>query len=152
MTDCGVCLYSDSDNWEGYIDDAQNVITECDQKCCECGKIVKAGELIEKATWMNESEYEDVERDEDGEPIEKPAKEPIYTCLVCAEIANAFYCDGRVYQSDLWEAMYEVMGDLNSSCFAKLKTPAAKAELQKRFIAFKGLASPAPTQEEGTQQ
>lgn len=58
---------------------AKIVAAPRDLKCCECSKSVLAGELIEEATWMDESEYEDVERDEDGELIERTPKESIYT-------------------------------------------------------------------------
>jgi len=139
MSDCGVCLYSNENDWEGYIDSAQIVTSNHDQKCCECNKVIPAGSQIEEASWMDESEYNDVERDEDGEPTERPSKDNIYTCLICAEIANAFYCDGRVYCSDLWEALSEVFSELSVSCFERLKTPEAKAELQRRWMEWKGL-------------
>jgi hypothetical protein len=139
MSDCGVCLYSSSDDWEGYIDDANIVTSECDQKCCECGDVVPTGSLIEEASWMDESEYEDAELDEDGEPIELPVKPKIYTCLICAEIADAFYCEGRVYCSGLWEALGEVYDQLSTSCFGRLKTPEAKAKLQREWMKWKGM-------------
>jgi hypothetical protein len=130
MGDCGVCLYL-SDSCAGQIDDVTIVHLEKEQRCCECRRIVPAGTKIEEASW-----YEECDEDEDGN---REQKEPIYTCLVCAEIADAFYCDGRMYNADLWEAMAEVMGELNTSCFDRLKTPEAKAELQRRWMEWKGL-------------
>jgi hypothetical protein len=119
------------------IDETSIVTLEHNQKCSECHGIVLAGTPIEQADWYED--WDDL--DEDDEP---KTKDPIYTCTVCAEIAKAFYCggDGRMYGGGLWDDMSEVMGDLNSACFDRLKTPAAKAELQRRWIAWKGLALP----------
>jgi hypothetical protein len=138
MTDCGVCITSDYSNCEGMIDEVSIVLNEQDRKCSECRKVIPAGAKIERADW-----YEDWDGcDEDDEP---KLKEPIWTCLICAEIAEAFYCggDGRVYGGEFWEAMQEADAyrDLNSSCFDRLKTPEAKAELRRRWMEWKGLAS-----------
>jgi hypothetical protein len=130
MSDCGVCLRSDYNNCDGMIDDVQVVILEKDQRCCECRKIVSAGRQIEEASWYVDKDYDEV-----GE------KRPIYTCLICAEIADAFYCEGRMYGADLWEAMEENFSALNAGCFERLKTPKAKAELQRRWMSWKGLTA-----------
>lgn len=123
MTDCGVCLMGDFDACDGYIDAVSLVVLDHAQKCSECNKTVPSGLTIEQADW-----FDDVSDD------------TIYTCLICAEIADAFYCDGRMYGGGLWESMmYEVMDQLNSSCFDKLKTPEAKQELRRRWMEWKGL-------------
>lgn len=137
MSDCGVCLYSDESSWDGYIDQADVVTLEREQKCCECGKKVPAGQDIEEAIWMQDEDEWEI--NEQGEPIEPEAKNPIYTCLLCAEIADAFYCDGRVYNGDLWDAMSEAFDGLSTTCFDRLKTPEGKAELRRRWIEWKGL-------------
>jgi len=144
MSDCGVCLYSNENEWEGYIDDVEIVSLDHEVKCCECNKAIPAGSKLEKALWMAEGEYEEAERDEDGELIETEPKPPIYTCLICAEIANAFYCDCRVYCSDLWDALSEVFSELSPSCYDRLTTPEAKRELQRRWMEWKGLTSSKP--------
>lgn len=139
MSDCGVCLYGDESSWDGYIDEASIVTLAVDKRCCECGKTVKAGQPIEEASWMQDED--EWETDDEGEPVEPEAKEPIYTCVICAEIGDAFYCEGRVYNGDLWDALYELFGELSTTCFDKLKTPEAKAELRRRWMQWKGLAA-----------
>lgn len=132
MSDCGFCLYNDMDDWDFQIDDVSNVTLDRCEKCCECKRAILAGNLIEEASC-----YDNEDDDENGDPI--PPHEPVYTCLVCAEISIAFYCDGRVW-GGLWEAMSEVFDGLNSSCFDRLTTPEAKAELRRRWMKWKGLA------------
>jgi hypothetical protein len=124
MSECGVCLYSDASDCEGMIDGTSIVSLEKDQTCSECNKVVSAGAQIEEAIWNYDER-----------------KKPIYTCLICAEIANAFYCggDGRMYGGGLWEDMDEVMDDLNSACFDRLSTPEAKTYLRERWMKWKGL-------------
>jgi hypothetical protein len=140
MSDCGVCLYGDYGGCEGMIDDVKIVVIDHDERCCECRKIVPAGDKIEVAVWFDDDE--DVEIDEDGETVIPKQRTPIYTCAVCAEIAEAFYCggDGRIYNGELWEQMSEVMEELTTSCFDRLTTPEAKSELRRRWMKCKGLA------------
>lgn len=132
MSDCGVCLYSDIDE---PADDFEQMIIASDGtvKCDECRKLIPSGQDYEKTILYYG--YED-EEDEEGER----KSEEYETCLACADISEAFSCAGRVYGGFLWESMYEVMGELNSSCFDRLKTPAGKAELQRRWMEWKGLA------------
>lgn len=139
MSDCGVCISSDYSGCEGMIDDVAVVIAEQDQKCSECRKVVPSGNKMERADWYDDGwNY-----DEDRETDERDRKAPIWTCLVCAEIATAFYCggDGRIYGGEFWEVMADsdAFANLNSSCFDRLTTPEAKAELQRRWMEWKGL-------------
>lgn len=140
MSECGVCLFSDASDCDGQIDDASIVTIDKQQRCSECGQITPAGAQMEEATWFEEEE-DDWPLDGNDEPIEPESKGPIYTCLICAEIANAFYCegDGRMYGGGLWDSMYQVMGELNSSCFDRLETPEAKVELRRRWMKWKGI-------------
>jgi hypothetical protein len=41
----------------------------------------------------------------------------------------------------LWPDMEEVFGKLTTSCFDKLQTPEAKAELRRRWMEWKGLSA-----------
>lgn len=134
MSDCGVCLTSDVDgDWEFAVDDTSTVTLNRDEACGECKCVIPSGSPLEEATC-----FDNEDDDENGDPI--PPHPPIYTCLVCAEIAEAFYCEGRMW-GVLWESMGYIMEDLNSSCFDRLTTPAAKAELRRRWMRWKGLAS-----------
>jgi hypothetical protein len=141
MSDCGVCLYSDASDCEGQIDSASIVTLDRPRHCSECGQRFESGSQMEEATWYDEQDEDERPLDENDEPIEPEQKEPLYTCLVCAEIANAFYCegDGRMYGGGLWDSLYEVFGELNSSCFDRLTTPAAKDALRRRWMKWKGL-------------
>lgn len=130
MSDCGVYLTF----YEGeyFIDDWQIKTLDSDQKCCECGKDVAASEPIEEATWFEEY-------DENENPMPESARSNIYTCVVCAEIAEAFFCNGRTFNAGLWDQLYDVHSELTVGCFDRLTTPAAKAELQRRWMEWKGL-------------
>jgi hypothetical protein len=121
MSDCGVCLATyDCDavflGWQ---------IRRCrkPKHCAECGHPILEGELYEYAKGITDGEWWSQN-----------------TCLVCKEIGEAFYCDGRCF-GNLWEEMHDqVFPALTVSCFDKLKTPQAKADLQARWLAWKGLS------------
>lgn len=137
MSDCGVCLSSDMDDCDGSIDDVSIVILDHDQRCSACRQVFQAGTRIEQADWYDDGwNY-----DEDRETTDEDRKDPIYTCLICAEIAEAFYCNGRMYGTDLWDELSQVADGLNTACFDRLTTPEAKAYLRERWIKWKGLAS-----------
>jgi predicted RNA-binding Zn-ribbon protein involved in translation (DUF1610 family) len=122
MSDCGVCIYADAD---GYSELCDVTIRKARKphRCSECGRQIKVGEKYEHywGKWEGETAAID-------------------TCIICSEIANAFYCDGRLYGGGLWDSMAYVMGELTTSCFDKLETPEAKAELRRRWMAWKGLS------------
>jgi hypothetical protein len=142
-SECNVCICSDADGHDGSIDSHEIITCDRAHRCSECGIKVPAGSPIEEATWYGDDDPDEWEIDENDEPIEPERKEPIYTCVVCAEIANAFYCegDGRIFGGDLWDAMAEgeIYAGLNSACFDRLTTPEAKAELRRRWMQWKGL-------------
>src|ERR1700679_2736602 len=117
MSDCGVCLYSDCElSGSGDFCDISYRKARKPHKCCECGKVINPGE-----------KYEHYWGKFDGDTA------AIDTCIICAEIADAFYCDGRIFNGELWCRMHDVMGELTTSCFDKLQTPAAKEELRRRW-------------------
>ena len=134
MSDCGVCLSYDDGNCDYYIDEWSIITSDEDHKCCECDSVVDAGSPIECAT-----KYRD--GDQDADEDEREATEPVWTCVVCAEIADAFYCDGRMFGGSLWDSLYEVHEAMNVACLNKLSTPEAKAELQRRWMQWKGLTA-----------
>jgi len=119
MSDCGVCLYSD-DNSDISFSDVEFVRARKPYKCSECGAPIIAGQRHEVASGRCEGEFWRYR-----------------TCLVCAEIAEAFFCNGRTFGGILWDFMDDVWGELTTSCFDRLKTPQAKAELQRRWIEWK---------------
>lgn len=122
MSDCGVCISGGgSEVCTGY----RCVIVKAGQEwtCSECaGKILK-GAKYELASWFYPG-------DSFGN---------CKTCLLCAEIADAFMCGGRWHGECFWEDMQRAFPKLTTSCFDRLKTPEAKAELQRRWTEWKGL-------------
>jgi hypothetical protein len=122
MSDCGVCLsYIGGGECTGY----RCVIVRAGQawECSECGCNIPKKSLYELASGFNEGSHWQSK-----------------TCLICAEIAEAFYCNGRWHGSCLWDSLYDVSDKMTVACLNRLKTPQAKAELQRRWMQWKGLA------------
>ena len=119
MSDCGVCIGGTPDEICEFMVVEDRKARKL-HKCCECDKEILPGE-----------KYEHVRGKCYGEMF------TCKTCLVCREIANAFYCEGRMFGGELWEDMeygYEVM---TIGCLNRLTTAAAKAELQRRWQEWK---------------
>ena len=116
MSDCGVCLtYNGGGECTGY----RRVVVHAGQDwdCDECGVKIPRKSQYELASGFNEGSHWQTK-----------------TCLTCSEIAEAFYCSGR-WHGSLWDAMEDVITSLNTSCFERLRTPAAKQELRRRWMA-----------------
>lgn len=122
MSDCGVCLTGGYADCIGYR--CVKVKAGQEWSCSECGCKIPRGSRYELASWFY--------ADREGFGNAK-------TCLICAEIADAFYCGGRWHGGSLWDELFDRHEQLNVSCFNKLKTPEAKAELQRRWMEWKGL-------------
>jgi hypothetical protein len=119
MSDCGVCIYNDDAVHVEFFRSAVRHAAK-EHKCCECDKIIAKGERYEYASGKCEGEFWDAK-----------------TCLICAEIAEAFSCDGRLYGGNLWDSMGELYRDMNISCVDKLTSAAAKEELLRRWNKWK---------------
>jgi len=100
-------------------------------RCCECNKTIPEGEKYAKAILF-------MGQDEDGDPCDPTTYK---TCMICDEIADAFFCEGRVYGGMMWDSFDYAFEGINTSCFDRLQTPEAKAELQRRWMVWKGLAA-----------
>lgn len=127
MSDCGVCLTFSSDGEStGY----RCAIVKAGKhwKCSECGRIIPKGSKYELASGFNDV------------GTQWASHWQYKTCLICAEIANAFYCNGRWHGSSLWDSLYDVSDKMTVACLNRLRTPEAKAELQRRWMKWKGLA------------
>lgn len=121
MSDCGVCLsYSGGGECTGYR--CVTVHAGQDWECSECGCKISKRSLYELASGFNEGSFWQSK-----------------TCVVCAEIAEAFYCNGRWHGGSLWDSLYDVSDKMTVACLNRLKTPEAKAELQRRWMEWKGL-------------
>jgi hypothetical protein len=120
MGDCNVCLYSDDS--DGYFEFLEQDVRKSrkERTCEECQRVIAVGERYEASRGKWEGEF--------------------WTwtcCLLCAEIAETFYCDGRMY-GRLWEDMQEAaFPELTTGCLDRLKTAAAKEYLLSRWNAWK---------------
>ena len=119
MADCGVCIGLNPDEMMEEIDH-DTAATDAAFHCCECSREFPIGTPYDKFT----GEYE-------GEET------TCRTCLVCLEIRDAFRCEGGFYYEALWESLEEVFDQLNTACFDRLQTVAAKKYLQCRWIKWK---------------
>ena len=119
MSDCGVCIYGDD---SGYTEFCDSRIQKARRAafCCECEKPIDVGQKYEYAYGKTEGHFWTVK-----------------TCLMCAEIADTFYCEGRMYGGSLWDSMKCVFPDMTTGCLAKLETAAAKAFLLAQWNEWK---------------
>jgi hypothetical protein len=125
MSDCGVCI---SNYGDGECTGYRCVIVKAGQDwvCSECDCNIPKGARYELASWF----YAD--REGFGN---------CKTCIVCSEICEAFQCHGRWHGSNFWDSMESAFPKLTTACFDRLRTPEAKAELQRRWMEWKGLAA-----------
>lgn len=120
MSDCGVCV--------GFNDGSDCTMYRCvivkragkNWQCSECGKDIPKGTSYEYASWLNDGSYGNAK-----------------TCLLCAEIADAFQCNGRYHAERFWEDMWDAYDALTTACFNRLRTVEAKMELQRRWQEWK---------------
>ena len=126
MSKCGICLDAGCDFGDNSFE-KYDATFKTPMKCCECEATILPGIKHERAYWVEQS----------GKPT------VVHTCGVCAEIAWAFFCETRVYHA-LWEYMEDVYENFTVACFNKLKTPEAKAELQSRWMRWKGFTEVNP--------
>lgn len=124
MSDCGICITHDfegpADVWESINRKARK-----QYRCCECGKTIEVGDTYELYSILYDGSWSKYK-----------------TCLVCAEIAAAFCCDGRIFGT-LWSDFHDcdIWQEITTACFDKLDTPEAKAELRRRWMRWKGLVA-----------
>jgi hypothetical protein len=128
MDECA-CLYGGYDGEDDYDEDGNQLsrtstVQAVDPlKCCECHGTIDVGQMHEHHVGYT-----------DG-------REWSYdTCLVCAEIRSALYCEGWFFTmlwEDIEEQIFEERG-LTQACLDKLTTPTAKRALQDAWMAFVG--------------
>ena len=119
--DCGC----DLDGGDGDDSEFSSTSTVCGRKphrCKECGRLMPRGERHEKVVGKWEGAWSQFR-----------------TCLVCVEIRGAFFSGGWQFGC-LWEHIEEQLIDrFNEQCLACVDSAAAKALLQARWRAWKGL-------------
>ena len=119
MSDCGVCISYDP---EGYCEFCTQEIRKArkPKRCSECDKEIKVEEMYEHAAGKFDGDFWTAA-----------------TCLICAEISEAFYCDGRMFGGMLWEEMEYCFEGMTTGCLDRLQTAAAKEELMRRWNKWK---------------
>lgn len=116
MSDCGICLTGFDDGGCSEFIHTKIRKARKPHRCSECQKEIPISERYEHAVGKTDGDIWAYD-----------------TCLVCAEIAEAFYCDGRWWGGMLWEQMEEVIPEMTTGCLNRLTTAAAKAELIRRW-------------------
>lgn len=116
MSDCDVCLCSESDC---YVQFFHQEVRTCRKptKCFECGTAITKGQRYKVVGGKCEGEM---------------WREKI--CLLCDEILRVFSCDGPIVYGYLWEGMHDCVFPeltMNSKCFRKLSPGAKQFVLDK---------------------
>jgi hypothetical protein len=124
MSDCGVCIGGYDYDGAPEFHAVKLPKARKPHACCECKRGIPSGSVYEKTSGKYDGEFYSNR-----------------TCLVCAEIRDAFSCDGGVLIGELWQEMHEYgFEKINESCFAKLQTVKAKRYLRGRWMKWKGIA------------
>jgi hypothetical protein len=118
MSECGFCVGS-WDEGDGEYFGFKVVRIRKERRCEECGLQFLVGTSMVYHKGVNDGRVWGV-----------------YCCELCDEIASAFSCNGRMF-GEFWSSMWDFFPSLNTSCFQRLSTPPAKAELQRRWIDYK---------------
>lgn len=118
MSDCGVCIGYEGGDFSALWDEVIRTARK-PHKCGDCGRTIQPGERYELISSLYDGSWSKYK-----------------TCHECAEIADAFMCNGRVV-GQLWDLMWDAYPALNTACYERLSTPAAKAELQRRWMVWK---------------
>lgn len=117
--DCEVCIGGEPEGYCEFIH-IEDRKARKPHKCCECRKQILPGEKYEHARGKYEGDMWTAD-----------------TCLICREIAEAFYCDGRRFGGELWDDMEYGFEAMTTGCLDRLTTAAAKAELVRRWNEWK---------------
>lgn len=111
MSGCGVCLSSyDGGECTGY----RCVIVRAGKQwnCSECGCVIPKKSEYALASGFNDGSFWQTK-----------------TCLICADIAEALYCNGR-WHGSLWDSIDGVVEKLNISCLFKMRYVESKKKIQ----------------------
>ena len=121
MGACSVSFGMEADEmcafWESKIKKARKP-----HMCEECRKQIEPGSKYESLAYVFDQSFYHEKR-----------------CLVCVEIRNAFQEPGSAYAAgDMWSDIRDyVFPEMTTTCFDRLRTPQAKAELQRRWMEWK---------------
>lgn len=118
--DCGVCIGGWGGDEPAELCLSDIVKARKPHKCEECGEVIPVGAKYERNKWLFDGEWSRMD-----------------VCLICAEIGQAFSCEGRML-GNMWEDIHDNMFPaMTTGCLAKLKTAAAKEFLVTRWNKWK---------------
>jgi hypothetical protein len=121
MSDCNACFYSGAEDLDppDFLF-SKTVVARKVYKCCECGEPIEPGQKYQRVRGKWDEKLDEFK-----------------SCLSCAEIREAFSCDGWIY-GNLWENITETMfPKMTTGCLEKLTTAAAKAMLLAQWHLWK---------------
>jgi hypothetical protein len=125
MTDCGVCIGGGDYDGTPEFCNVEYPKARKVHRCTECRMDIPKG-----------VQYQRVSGKCDGDIFTEK------TCCPCAEIRDAFTCDGVPPEyGKLWEEMESSFPTLTTGCLESLETPEAKRFLLDRWRKWKGLAA-----------
>lgn len=123
MSDCGVCIGGDYGYCPAEFFDVLWPKARKAHTCSECNRIIERGDTYQRCNGKSDGEFWS-----------------FITCAVCAEIREAFSCEGESLGGMMWEEMQDyAFPSLNESCFDKLQTVEAKKYLRECWMEWKGL-------------
>lgn len=115
MSECGVCLYFDGDYAEFFSQ--KEVVGRKDYECSECDRVIPKGAKHQVASMKCDGDFSSYR-----------------TCLVCAEIREAFCCEGEMFGGIFWSDMEDYgFPEMTRGCLAKLKTQEARRYFAQRY-------------------
>lgn len=125
MGTCSVSFGMEADEmcafWQARVKTARKV-----HICEECSKEIHPGDRYESLVYVCDHSFHHEKK-----------------CVVCAEVRDAFLESGSCYcPGEMWSEIRDyVFPEMTTTCFDRLKTPAAKTELQRRWLEWKGIAA-----------
>ncbi len=114
--DCNVCIGYSGDYDGSSLYSSLNAVARKPHTCCECQKIIAPRERYERAKGKIDGGWFTA-----------------HTCLVCAEIRDAFCCEGFAH-GFLWDDVRDrLLPVMTTGCLGRLTTAAAKQRLMDEW-------------------
>lgn len=121
MSDCGICIGGDYN--DGYSEFYSTTFPKAKKQhqCEECFRKIEIGQAYQNTAGKYDGDFY------------------VYKiCLDCMNIQQGLSCGNIVY-GNLWEQIYEIFPQFNTSCLTKIKTVSAKEYILERWRKWKGL-------------
>lgn len=126
---CGCGVGYDADGYHEFFE-ARIVKAKKDHRCCECRRVILAGEQYEYLSMKYDGDFSTSK-----------------TCLGCAAVREAYSCDGGVPIGEFWREMRDHVFPgfrMAGECWERT-TARGKAWLIEQWRKWKGLSSCQPS-------